>query len=66
MRFLADMGISMVTVNWLRELGHDAKHLTDEKLFRLSDDLILEKAKSEGRILLTCDLDFGYLLSVTK
>jgi predicted nuclease of predicted toxin-antitoxin system len=66
MRFLADMGISMVTVNWLRGLGHDAKHLTEEKLFRLSDDLILEKAKGEGRILLTCDLDFGYLLSVTK
>jgi predicted nuclease of predicted toxin-antitoxin system len=66
MRFLADMGISMVTVNWLRGLGHDAKHLTEEKLFRLSDDLILKKAKDENRILLTCDLDFGHLLSITN
>jgi predicted nuclease of predicted toxin-antitoxin system len=66
MQFLADMGISMVTVNWLKSLGHDAKHLAEEKLMRLPDDLILKKAKAENRILLTCDLDFGYFLSLTK
>lgn len=66
MRFLADMGISMVTVNWLRGLGYDAQHLSEQRLIRLSDDLILQKAKDENRILLTCDLDFGYLLSKTN
>ncbi len=64
MRFLADLGISMRTVVWLREQGHDAVHLSEEKLHRLPDDEILEKARTEQRILLTMDLDFGYLLAV--
>ena len=65
MKFLADMGISMRTVERLREQGHDAVHLSEEKLPRLTDDKILEKAHMEQRILLTMDLDFGYLLAVS-
>ncbi len=66
MRFLADMGISPRTVNLLKTSGHDAVHLIEEGLERLSDDLILIKAREERRILLTLDLDFGYLLAVSK
>ncbi|SRR5258705_6930539 len=66
MKFLADMGISMDTVHWLRSHGHDAIHLSEERLHRISDDIILIKAKNEGRILITCDLDFGYLLADSK
>ncbi|MBU7585221.1 MAG: DUF5615 family PIN-like protein [Nostoc sp. TH1S01] len=66
MKFLADMGISPRTVNWLKSLGYDAVHLVDEGLERLPDDEILIKAQIEGRILLTVDLDFGYLLAVSK
>lgn len=66
MRFLADMGISMRTVEWLRDQGHDAVHLSEEGLQRLPDEEILVKARVEGRILLTMDLDFGYLLAVSK
>ena len=65
MRFLADMGVSVRTVVWLRDQGHDAVHLRDEGLQRLPDEGILAKAASEGRILLTMDLDFGYLLAVS-
>lgn len=65
MRFLADMGISPRTVNWLRDAGYDAVHLVEEKLERLADDEVLVKARAEGRILLTVDLDFGYLLAVS-
>jgi hypothetical protein len=32
MRFLADMGVSMRVVEWLRASGHDAIHLRDEGL----------------------------------
>ena len=32
MKFLADMGISPVTVAWLNQQGHDAKHLSGEGL----------------------------------
>ncbi|QLE56060.1 DUF5615 family PIN-like protein [Nostoc sp. TCL26-01] len=66
MKFLADMGISPRTVNWLKTAGYDAVHLVDESLERLADDEILVKARFEGRILLTVDLDFGYLLAVSR
>jgi predicted nuclease of predicted toxin-antitoxin system len=59
MKFLADMGISPRTVTFLRELGHEAVHLHEEGLERLGDTAILAKARKEGRILLTHDLDFG-------
>ncbi|MEQ8755027.1 MAG: DUF5615 family PIN-like protein [Coleofasciculus sp. G1-WW12-02] len=65
MRFLADMGISPRTVNWLKAAGYDAIHLVEEGLERLADDEILVKAREEGQILLTVDLDFGYLLAVS-
>ncbi len=65
MKFLADMGISPRTVNWLKVAGYDALHLVEEGLERLADDEILVKARDEGRILLTVDLDFGYLLAVS-
>ena len=58
MNFLADMGISGLTVEWLRQQGHVATHLRDEGLQRLTDDLIVEKARSEEKIILTVDLDF--------
>ena len=59
MKFLADMGISPATVAWLNQQGHDAKHLTEEKLHKLPDREIFEKAHKENRIVLTTDLDFG-------
>lgn len=57
------MGISLRTVSWLRSAGYDVVHLRDEELQRLSDDQILVKARTEGRILLTVDLDFAQLLA---
>lgn len=63
MKFLADMGISPVTVEFLRGLGHEAAHLHEEGLDRLLDPSILEKARCEGRVLLTSDLGFGDLLA---
>ncbi|HIK17481.1 MAG TPA: DUF5615 family PIN-like protein [Leptolyngbyaceae cyanobacterium M33_DOE_097] len=66
MRFLADMGVSLFTVTWLREAGHDALHLRDEGLQRLSDAAILVKARRENRIVLTMDLDFGSLLALNQ
>jgi predicted nuclease of predicted toxin-antitoxin system len=65
-KFLADMGISLFTVKWLRSSGHDAIHLRDERLQRLPDSEILIKARKEERVLLTMDLDFGMLLAINK
>ena len=65
MRFLGNMGISTRTITWLRQQGHDAIHLRDEGLQRAADEDILKKARSEERIVLTMDLDFGYLLAIS-
>jgi predicted nuclease of predicted toxin-antitoxin system len=44
-KFLADMGISLKTVAFLRALGHDAVHLADQGLERLPDRDIVAKAR---------------------
>ncbi len=66
MKFLADMCISMQTVKWLRQQGYEVVHLREEGLHRLPDDQVLEKARTERRIVLTMDLDFGYLLAIGR
>jgi len=63
MKFLANMGISPDTVKFLRDLGYEAVHLHEEGLDRLPDPDILRKARREGYVLLTSDLDFGELLA---
>jgi predicted nuclease of predicted toxin-antitoxin system len=65
MNFLADMGISPKIVDFLQHLGHTAVHLQQQGLHRLKDPQILEKARDEGYILLTHDLDFGDLLAAS-
>jgi predicted nuclease of predicted toxin-antitoxin system len=64
-KFLADMGVSMSTATSLRDAGHDAVHLRDEGLLKLEDSEILDKARSESRIVLTFDLDFADLLAAS-
>ncbi|MBX3082529.1 MAG: DUF5615 family PIN-like protein [Anaerolineae bacterium] len=66
MKFLADMGMSLRTVGWLRTQGHDCVHLSEQGLQRATDTVVLTKALAEGRILLTLDLDFGYLMAISK
>jgi len=65
MKFLADMGISPRVVDFLVQLGHQAAHLHPQGLHRLKDSQILEKARQEGAILLTHDLDFADLLAAS-
>lgn len=66
MKFLADMNISVLTVEWLRSEGYEATHVREHGLQQAADDFILHKARSEGSILLTMDLDFGYLMAVSR
>jgi predicted nuclease of predicted toxin-antitoxin system len=58
MKFLADMGISLRTVNWLRDRDHDVFHLRDRGLQKLPDDKILNLAHQEKRIILTLYSDW--------
>ena len=36
MKFLADMGVALRVVQWLRENGHDAIHLREENLRQIT------------------------------
>ena len=65
MRFLADMGISARSVAYLRGLGYEAVHLHGLSLERLPDAEIVTKARREGYVILTHDLDFGELLAIS-
>ena len=64
MRFLADAGISPKTVDFLRRNGHEAVHVREIGMQRAADQLLVEKAQAEDRILLTFDLDFGGILAL--
>jgi predicted nuclease of predicted toxin-antitoxin system len=64
MRFLADAGISPKTIDFLRRNGHEAVHVRELGLQRAADQLLVEKARAEDRVLLTFDLDFGEILAL--
>ncbi len=66
MRFIADMGVSWRVVEWLRANAHDAIHLREQQLHRLPDGNIFTKAAHEQRIILTWDLDFTEIVSLSK
>lgn len=66
MRFVLDMGLARNTAEFLRQHGHDAIHLRDQGLQRLSDEKIVDKALAERRIILTHDLDFGRIVALSR
>ncbi len=66
MMFLADMGVSQKTVRWLRAaLGSDVVHVREEGMQQASDADIIDKARREGRIVLTFDLDFADIMAAS-
>jgi predicted nuclease of predicted toxin-antitoxin system len=61
MRLLADENLPLVSIRALREAGIDVAAVTEIGPGS-SDVQVLEQARSEGRILVTFDRDFGELL----
>ena len=61
MKFLADENIEQPVVEALRAAGHNVLCLTGTHR-GLTDEQVLRRAESEGRILLTNDKDFGELV----
>jgi predicted nuclease of predicted toxin-antitoxin system len=50
----------------LKDGGWDAVHAYDIGLSRASDSIILERARQDGRIVITLDADFHALLAITN
>jgi len=64
LRLLADMNIPPKTVALLRERGWDIVRISDLLPVDAEDEQVLERARAEGRVVVTHDLDFSTLLAV--
>ena len=65
MKVLVDMNLSPLVAKELKALGHDATHWSKVGEFTASDAEIMTWARRERMVVLTCDLDFGHLLSAS-
>jgi predicted nuclease of predicted toxin-antitoxin system len=65
LKFLIDNARAPAIATHLWITGHDAIHVRDCGLGSARDELILERAAIEGRILVSADPDFGDLLAET-
>ena len=61
MKFLADEGVDRSIVNGLRLLNYDVYYVIEE-IRSLDDDVLLQIAFTEKRIVITKDKDFGELV----
>ncbi|MEW6238170.1 MAG: DUF5615 family PIN-like protein [Candidatus Omnitrophota bacterium] len=60
MKFLLDENIPLSVIRQLRERGHDVLS-AKESLRAENDEIVLERAQRESRVVVTQDKDFGEL-----
>jgi predicted nuclease of predicted toxin-antitoxin system len=60
------MALSPALADWLSQRGHDAVHAARLGLDRAPDEVILERAGHETRIVVTADLDYPRLLALAR
>ena len=65
MKFIADVNIEKPVIDYLAEAGYDIKWIPDYDC-EISDEALLRMARSEKRILITNDKDFGELIFLQK
>ena len=65
MKLLLDQGLARSTATALREVGFDALHVGDIGMAEALDAHIVERARIEGRVIVTLDADFHAILALT-
>ncbi len=66
MKLLLDHGLPRTSAGLLRALSVDAVHTGEIGLATAEDEVILEKARQEDRVVVTLDSDFHTLLALTN
>ena len=62
MRFIVDQDVYRVTIDQLKEWGHDVVTAKELGMQRAADEDLLKKAKERKRLFITRDKDFGSLV----
>ena len=65
MKFLLDMPVSILLLHVLQANGHEGVHAHQIGKDRASDGELLEIARRENRTIITADLDFPRMLSLS-
>lgn len=66
MKILVDMNLSPLWVSILERHGWPAVHWSEVGDPRADDRLVMDWAATEGRVVLTHDLDFGIMLALSR
>jgi predicted nuclease of predicted toxin-antitoxin system len=64
MRFLVDNQLSPRLAALLNGAGHDAVHVHQYQMQTATDSVILSRAVSENRVLISADTDFSQLIAL--
>jgi predicted nuclease of predicted toxin-antitoxin system len=64
MRFLANAAVSPKTVDFLKQLGHEAVHVRTLGLECAADRVLIDRALADSSVVVTFDLDFGDILAL--
>jgi predicted nuclease of predicted toxin-antitoxin system len=65
MKFLVDVNLSQKWLRFLSDAGHEATYWTDVGHEADPDECLMNWARENNAILLTCDLDFGAMLAAS-
>lgn len=57
--------MSPALARWLEEEGHAAAHASDVGLHQAEDSTIIDRARDEGRTIITADLHYPRLLALS-